>query len=167
MSDVDPKQVAQRVWLPALALASMFAVGAACGVLADRTLIGPPHHRFELPLGGDVLLRDPFGELDLSAEQRKKIDALFEHHRSEVDAVVRDSEPKMRALSEKMDREMQAILTPEQRERLKAARERIEVLPAHHHRVFRPGPGPHGIFAPGPGGPPSASAPWQLPAPPP
>jgi Spy/CpxP family protein refolding chaperone len=166
MSDVSAKQAVQRVWLPALALASMFAVGAACGVLADRTVIRPPLHRFELPLGGDVLLRDPFGELGLSPEQRKKIDALFEHHRSEVDAVVRDGEPKMRALSEKMDREMQEILTPEQRERLKTARERIEVLPGPHHRVFRPGP--HGIFAPGPHGSMSASAPpWQLPAPPP
>src|SRR5687767_4917985 len=103
MSDADSKQVTRRVWLAALALSSMFAVGATCGVLADRTLLGPHPHRFELPLGGDVLLRDPFGELGLSADQRKKIDTLFEHHHTEVDAVVRESEPKMRALSEKMD----------------------------------------------------------------
>jgi Spy/CpxP family protein refolding chaperone len=165
MSGADAKQAVQRVWLPALALASMFAVGAACGVLADRTLIGPPLHRFELPLGGDVLLRDPFGELGLSADQRKKIDALFERHRTEVDAVVGESEPKMRALSEKMDREMKEILTPEQRERLKTARERIEILPAPRTQLL--GPGPHGIFVPGPGVPASGSAPWQLPAPPP
>jgi Spy/CpxP family protein refolding chaperone len=165
VSDVNAKQALRLVWLPALALASMFAVGAACGVLADRTLIRPPLHRFEVPLGGDVLLRDPFGELGLSADQRKKVDALFESHRSEVETVVRDSEPKMRALSEKMDREMQAILTPEQRERLKTARERIEVLPAPHPQLL--GPVPHGIFVPGPSAAGSASAPWQLPAPPP
>jgi Spy/CpxP family protein refolding chaperone len=165
VSDVNRKQALQLVWLPALALASMFAVGAACGVLADRTLIRPSPHRFEVPLGGDVLLRDPFGELGLSADQRKKIDDLFESHRSEVETVVRDSEPKMRALSERIDREMQAILTPEQRERLKTARERIEVLPAPHHQLL--GPGPRGIFVPGPGASGSASAPWQLPAPPP
>jgi Spy/CpxP family protein refolding chaperone len=165
VSDVNAKQALRLVWLPALALASMFAVGAACGVLADRTLIRPPLHRFEVPLGGDVLLRDPFGELGLSADQRKKVDALFESHRSEVETVVRDSEPKMRVLSEKMDREMQAILTPEQRERLKTARERIEVLPAPHPQLL--GPGPHGIFVPGPSAGGAASAPWQLPALPP
>jgi Spy/CpxP family protein refolding chaperone len=165
MSDADSKQVTRRVWLAALALSSMFAVGATCGVLADRTLLGPHPHRFELPLGGDVLLRDPFGELGLSADQRKKIDTLFEHHHTEVDAVVRESEPKMRALSEKMDREMQEILTPEQRERLKTARHRIEVLPGPHPRIL--GHGPHGIFVPGPGVPASGSAPWQAPAPPP
>src|SRR5688572_19537045 len=128
MNDTDSKQVARRVWLAALALSSMFAVGAACGVLADRTLLGSHPDRFELPLRGDVLLRDPFGELGLTPDQRKKIDTLFEQHHTEVDAVVREGEPKMRALSEKMDREMQEILTPEQRERLKTARHRIEVL---------------------------------------
>ena len=166
MSSADSTQGVQRVWLAALALASVFAVGAACGVLAERTLFGPSLHRFEFPLGPGVMLRDPFGGVDLSAEQRKKIDAVFERHHTELDAVVSESEPKMRALSEKMDREMQEILTPEQRERLKAARDRIEVLPTPHPPHLL-GPGPHRIFVPGPGAAASASGPWQLPAPPP
>jgi Spy/CpxP family protein refolding chaperone len=166
MSSADSKQGLQRVWLAALALSSVFAVGAACGVLAQRTLFEPSLHRFEVPLGRDVLLRDPFGVVDLSAEQRKKIDAVFERHHTELDTLMAESEPKMRALSEKMDREVQEILTPEQRERLKAARHQIQVMPAPHPPHLL-GPGPHGIFVPGPGAPASASAPWQLPAPPP
>jgi Spy/CpxP family protein refolding chaperone len=166
VNGLESKQAVQRVWLAALALASMFAVGAACGVLADRTVLGPPLHRFEFPLGGGVMLRDPFGELGLSAEQRKRIDAVFERHHTELDAVVRESEPKMRALSEKMDREMEGILTPEQRERLKAARDRVEVVPGPHSTPFL-GPGPHGIFVPGPGVSTAGSAPWHLPVPPP
>jgi Spy/CpxP family protein refolding chaperone len=165
MNGSDSTQT-KRVWLAALALSSMFAVGAACGVLADRTVLGPPLHRFEFPLGGGIMLRDPFGDVDLSADQRKKIDAVFERHHTELDAVVRESEPKMRALSEKMDREMQDILTPEQRERLKTARDRVEVVRGPHPPHLL-GPGRHGIFVPGPGVSTTGSAPWQLPAPPP
>lgn len=138
-----PSTGTRSIWLAAIALASVFAVGGACGVLADRVLF------LERPrfVREDVRMHfpaDPLLEAELSKEQREKIDAIFERHRSELDAVMRETEPKMRALAERMEREIDAILTPKQRERLKAARAAPRLL-------MLPPPGLH--EGPGPGVP--------------
>jgi Spy/CpxP family protein refolding chaperone len=142
-----PTTGTRSVWLAAIALASVFAVGGACGVLADRVIFreGPRMFHERVHFAADPLL-----EVELSQEQREKIDAIFERHRTELDSVMRETEPKMRALADRMDREIDAILTPKQRERLKAARSgpRTLMLPPPGVPAFADGPmpglqGPH------------------------
>jgi Spy/CpxP family protein refolding chaperone len=92
-------------------------------------------------------------ELDLTSEQQDKISAIFEKHREEQRALMqsmseRCGEP-MRAHRKKVIDEINAVLTPEQRERHE------QLMREHEGRPFGfPGPmggppGPH----PGPPGP--------------
>jgi hypothetical protein len=104
-----------RFWALA-ALASVFVAGAACGVLADRLLLGrePERAAHALP--------DPLARLGVSADQRRAIDAVFERHRAEFDLITRDIEPRLRAVGDAIDRDIAVLLTPEQRQRLEALR---------------------------------------------
>jgi len=56
-------------------------------------------------------------ELDLTAEQREKIKKIFEAHEEERRALAERCAPEQRQLIDKVDGEIRAVLTPEQREK--------------------------------------------------
>ncbi len=123
-------------------LAAMFIAGALTGAGLTRALeprhLGPPPHPPGMAL---------YGQLGLDREQEARARAIFEAHRPELDAVLRDALPRARAVQETVDREMRAILTPEQARRL-------EELKA----AMPPPPGMPGM-GPGPGEPPAGGRP--------
>ena len=126
---------------------SGIAVGVGAAAFSGRR---PPWGR---PLG-----RPPFmpgigpGELSLSPDQETKARTIAERYRPEMEVVLRESFPKMRALNEKMETEMRAILTDEQRAR-------FDLLKARRPPMDKPG-----RLGPPPRGP---GFPGQLPPPPP
>jgi periplasmic protein CpxP/Spy len=67
-------------------------------------------------------------KLDLSDEQVAKIKAIFEAEAQEIKALRKDGEPtpekreQMKAIREKIKAEIDAVLTPEQREKAEAMR---------------------------------------------
>jgi Spy/CpxP family protein refolding chaperone len=99
--------------LSAAVLAATFALGAIAGggiyrwIIADRLLPAD-----DLPRGPW-----PLHQLDLSDEQRARVRDIFERHRPELDALLRDSFPQVRAIHERIDSEIRELLTPEQRDR--------------------------------------------------
>jgi Spy/CpxP family protein refolding chaperone len=129
-------------WLSAALLAGTFVLGAAAGVGVGRWRGFEPHEH--MPPFGPW----PLQKLDLSPEQRDQVHAVFERHRPALDAILRESFPRVRAVQDEIDREIRELLTPEQR----VALDRME--PKGFPGPRRPGPfgGP-----PGPppfGGPP-------------
>jgi Spy/CpxP family protein refolding chaperone len=93
----------------------------------------------------------PFRELQLTDEQQAQVDTITERHRDALETIMRDTYPKVRAVNEEVEREVRAILTPEQQRRLDEIKAR-RPLP-------RGGPPPPGEPFPGgrprmPGGPP-------------
>jgi hypothetical protein len=134
--------------LTAVLLVATFAAGTVAGAGLCRWL-GPGRPPPPPPMVAGI----PLGELGLSEEQQHKALAIMERHRPELDAILRETFPKVRAINERMERELAEVLTAEQRARLE--RMKSERPP--------PPPGP-------PGGPPppreSSSHPWPPPPPP-
>lgn len=122
----------------------VFLAGLAGGMLGARLMLIkniPPQMREHLgafPLDRYFLLRD----LDLSAEQREQVRELLGRQRGRFEEFHRELRPRVERLMEEIDRDVEAILTPEQLERY---RDR----PKHWRRgprdPRRRGPGrPHG-----------------------
>jgi hypothetical protein len=57
----------------------------------------------------------PFvAELGLSPDQAARARAIFESHRAELEAAVQETFPRVRAVQDRMDEEIRAILRPDQ-----------------------------------------------------
>lgn len=145
--DAERGRVRLQLATAAVILAT-FVLGLASGVGLAR-LLGPPHPP-PPPLGGPP--GDPIAELDLTPEQRARVEAIRERYRPDLEAVLREGFPRMRALHERMREEVRAVLEPEQLRRLDELEARRPPRPPG-------GPGPHS--PPPPWGPP------PLPPPPP
>jgi Spy/CpxP family protein refolding chaperone len=117
-----------------------FALGAATGA-GVHAWAGPHHHR--PPPGPPLYLH----ELELTDEQRRAADPIFETHRAAIEAVMRESFPKMRALNDQMEDELRPLLTAAQAEKLDELKSRPP--PPMFGGPHRPG----GRHAPQPGGP--------------
>lgn len=121
----------------ALVLALTFVLGGATGA----GLYASFGHRPHFPRGQDGRrhLPPPFEELDLTAEQRTKAEAIFEKYRPQFDAVFQASMPKMNELRAQMNAELEPVLTEAQREKLKTLHARH---PMHRGEGGPPPPPP-------------------------
>jgi Spy/CpxP family protein refolding chaperone len=72
---------------------------------------GPMHERFGRDLG-------------LTPVQESKIDSIFARHRPAIDSARAVSEPRIRAIIDQTRREIDSVLTPEQRDRMHARMKR-------------------------------------------
>lgn len=100
-------------------LAGAYLAGALSGaavvrvVSADEPAVRSPareEHRREHS-GPDL-----FDELGLTEEQRRRVEAILERRRNQVDAFWDEFGPKLRAIRDSTRSEIRAVLTPEQRE---------------------------------------------------
>ena len=126
----------------AVVILGVFLAGAAMG--AGVYHWARPHRPPPPPPGL------PLRELDLTPAQEEKVREITERHHGELEGVMRETFPRVRAINEQIEREVRAILTPEQQKRLDELKAR------------RPPPPPGGPG--GPGGPPPGEPP---PGPPP
>lgn len=113
--------------LTALIVAGVFSSGAIVGAGIYRWGSGAaaPAEAH----GHGVGLWMPVEELELSPEQYAKVSAIVERGRLELDAVVRESFPRVRAIDEQMQKEVKAVLTPEQQKKLEDLKRRGPVGP--------------------------------------
>lgn len=99
-------------------LALAFVAGAAAGITADR-LFAPS------PILGTRITRDmsgPLDRLDLTAQQRAQADSIMERSAPRAERAMRDVAERLQNVSDSLDTELRAILTPPQRARLDSMR---------------------------------------------
>jgi Spy/CpxP family protein refolding chaperone len=96
--------------------AALFAAGAAAGVAWERTRGGEPSFRVRVNKGRATV--EAFDELGLTDEQRRRIEQIFTRAQPRTDAVLRETLPRLRAVTDSINDEIHAVLTPEQRRRL-------------------------------------------------
>jgi hypothetical protein len=154
----EPRKV--RV-LVLLVLLGTFAVGAVAGAGVSRWLavraFPPPPPPPMLPI--------PVHELDLTPEQHDKLRVIVDRHRPELEAILRETFPKARAINEQIEKEVREILTEPQRKKLDEIKlRRPPPPPPPPPGGFPPGPPPPG-FPPPPGGPPGFPPPPPPPPP--
>lgn len=151
MPSTEPS--ARRVRLvTALLLVATFAAGTVTGAglmrwaALDGPMAPPP------PMAGPLPLR----ELDLSKEQREKVRAVYESHRSELDAVLKETFPKVREINVKIEQEIREVLTPAQAAKLDEIKARRQPPPPGwgHDQGGPPPGGPRPGEGPLPDGPP-------------
>jgi Spy/CpxP family protein refolding chaperone len=109
--------------------AALFAAGAAAGIAWERTRAETPMFRVHVN-GGDARI-DALEELGLTDAQRRRIEQVFARAQPRTDAALRETLPRLRAVTDSINAEIQAVLTPEQRRRLgRVAPRRVFELPS-------------------------------------
>ena len=116
-----------------LILAFVATLGALLGILGDRVLASrrassPPPAEWTPPPRGGMMPGGRYGEglatrLDLSASQRAQIDSILAEDRVRARELTRQFQPQLRQLAEETRARVEAVLTPEQLEQLRAMRQ--------------------------------------------
>jgi|WetSurMetagenome_2_1015567.scaffolds.fasta_scaffold976394_2 Spy/CpxP family protein refolding chaperone len=101
--------------LAVLLLVGTFVIGALTGA-GVLVLLGPPPPPPGGPMRGGGL--GPLTALGLSDEQMTQARELRERYRPELEAIFKETRPKVRVVQEQIEGELRQLLTPEQRLRL-------------------------------------------------
>jgi hypothetical protein len=105
-------------------LVGVFATGVGAGLAGSRLLChpGPPGGRppHDFSDADPDFLPPPFERFDLDAAQRERARPIVARHRGEMRALVEQTLPAIRAARSSFEREMRAVLTPDQAQRLDA-----------------------------------------------
>jgi len=130
---------------------ALFLSGLAIGALgmflylAQRPLAPPPG--LDGPPRRGWMLEE---HLDLTPDQRRRIDEIHQQSRLRSEEIRRELRPRLQAQMEETRRLIREVLTPEQREVL----ERLEAEQGHRMERFLLGDGPPGRRGPRRGPPP-------------
>jgi Spy/CpxP family protein refolding chaperone len=127
MAQLNEVPVKQTRYRAALLLMLTFVAGALAGVATDRLALVRQHRM--LPRGGLHFSSGRIAarldrELNLSDPQRAQVERILEERRKTIDALWMRVQPDVRAEIARGDAEIEAILTPEQREKFVEIRDR-------------------------------------------
>jgi hypothetical protein len=103
-------------------LVGVFAAGALFGAGLLRWMV--PHEAPHLgrPPGGPIEAMTH--ELELDAHQRDQLRAIADAHRPELEAIMHETQPRIRQVLDGIEQEMTPNLRPDQVQKLEAWRER-------------------------------------------
>jgi Spy/CpxP family protein refolding chaperone len=106
-------------WQVRIAAMIIFVLGFAAGILALNVYRGfaarPQRDKFE----------QMAEQLQLTADQKTKVQEIFADTREQLRAVRRDSEPKMNEIRRQADGRLQTVLTPEQWQQFQSIRDEM------------------------------------------
>ena len=99
-------------------LALAFVAGAAAGVTVDRLVATEPVLRTRITRD----MSGPLDKLELTPQQRAQADSIMERSAPHAERAMRDVAERLQSVSDSLDAELRAILTPPQRARLDSLR---------------------------------------------
>ena len=109
--------VAKNRWQVRIAAVIIFVLGFTAGILALNVYRG-------LTRGGQGNRIDELAErLQLSAEQKTKVQEIFSDTREQLRAARQEMEPRMAEIRRQADGRLQTVLTPEQWEKFQRIRD--------------------------------------------
>ena len=101
-----------------LLLALAFVAGAAAGVTLDRLFASQPVLRTRITRD----MSGPLDKLELTPQQRAQADSIMERSAPRSERAMREVAERLQNVSDSLDAELRAILTPAQRARLDSLR---------------------------------------------
>ncbi|HEY6660418.1 MAG TPA: periplasmic heavy metal sensor [Pyrinomonadaceae bacterium] len=122
--------VAKNKWQVRLAAAIIFVLGFTAGILALNVYRGLGRNG-----GPDRRFEELSERLQLTAEQKTKVQEIFGDTREQLRALRRESEPKVDEIRRQADGRLQTVLTPEQWQQFQKIRDERQ------RRGGRGGPG--------------------------
>ena len=129
-----------------LLVAVAFVAGALIGFAGGR--VYSIYHIFDRGRGGPELMRQRIighldRELNLTPPQHEQIGAILNRHHKRMMELTEGIHPQIRQEIETANREIEAVLTPEQRTKYEKMRMRMErFIPGHGRRHGGPPPPP-------------------------
>ena len=99
-------------------LLAAFVAGAVAGLAFDR--VGRPDSRLKTFVVGDM--SRVLDRLELTTQQRARADSILQRRAPGTERMMLDVADRLRGLSDSVDVELRAILTPQQRARLDSLR---------------------------------------------
>jgi Spy/CpxP family protein refolding chaperone len=146
--------------LAAALLAFTMAFGVVAGIALDRLVLLPagaeaavveprsgvperdrPRGRIPGPAADARYLDFMASELDLSPEQRARVEEILRRQQERVQEITRETRPQIRALARETRAAVDSVLTGEQRERMQELRARRDRM---HKGAHGPGNGGDG-----------------------
>jgi Spy/CpxP family protein refolding chaperone len=107
-------------WQVRIAAMIIFVLGFAAGILALNVYRG-----FARPRDPADRFEQMATRLQLTADQKTKVQEIFADTREQLRAVRRESEPKMNEIRRQADGRLQTVLTPEQWQHFQSLREEM------------------------------------------
>jgi Spy/CpxP family protein refolding chaperone len=120
--------VAKNKWQVRVAAAIIFVLGFTAGILALNVYRGLSRN-----FGQGNRFEELSQRLQLTADQKTKVQEIFGDTREQLRALRRETEPKMEEIRRQADGRLQTVLTPEQWQQFQKIRE---------ERQWRPRGGP-------------------------
>src|SRR3569832_2774203 len=113
--------VTKNRWQVRVAALIIFVLGFTAGILALNV------YRGWMPRGGPGNRMDELSErLQLTADQKTKVQEIFNDTREQMRAVRQETEPRMEEIRRQADGRLQTVLTPDQWERFQRLRKKRE-----------------------------------------
>ena len=100
--------VAKNRWQVRIAALIIFVLGFTAGILALNV------YRRVRPFGGGNSMDELSERLNLTADQKTKVQDIFGDTREQIRSVSREMEPRMTEIRRQADGRLQTVLTPEQ-----------------------------------------------------
>jgi len=120
--------VTKNRWQVRIAALIIFVLGFTAGILALNVYRG-------LARGGQGNRIDELAErLQLSAEQKTKVQEIFSDTREQLRAARQEMEPRMTEIRRQADDRLQTVLTPEQWEKFQRLRDERQRRGRGNHR---------------------------------
>ena len=101
-------------WQVRVAAAIIFVLGFTAGILALNVYRGLASRGGGRDFGSRNRMDELSERLNLTPEQKTKVQEIFSDTREQLRAVRRESEPKVNEIRRQADGRLQAVLTPEQ-----------------------------------------------------
>ena len=109
-----------RLWI-VLSLLVAFAAGVLGGIFAERIFFHPRQHtRVQRGLSHPPDLEEMARNLGLTADQKESIRQIFERNDSRFKELYTDMHNRLSALRSEIKNQIDAVLTPEQKQKMEA-----------------------------------------------
>lgn len=116
-----PRTTTRTAIIAVFVVLAAFATGVLAGIAIDRRLHRPPAPAFMV----DAMLHRLDRRLDLTDEQREKIEQIIERRHERMTELFAHVRPQMDAEIAATNAEIERVLTPEQREKFQKMRMRL------------------------------------------
>jgi Spy/CpxP family protein refolding chaperone len=129
VSHAEPAGRARSAVVAALLLAATFITGIVAGIAADRMVLvreGRILPREGMRFVSARIVRAMDRELDLTDAQRADVEKILAARQSRIERVWKDLRPQIRAEIDRTNREIEAVLTEEQKPKFRKLTARWE-----------------------------------------